>query len=170
MTENISNLEEKIYEETNIEDSRLFSKSSDFYFKPKFFEKWGNGRIYEFACVKPLKSLYTKIGKKIVKKATGSYDIDRENNYFIWDSSEEGLKKFDYQTRKNEAIHLIPSFIFSGFTLINLLVGNYIVAGIDTISNLAVGIGPVLVQRYNRTRLHKVINKIEEKEKKNTGL
>ncbi len=66
----------------------------------------------------------------------------------------------------NEAIHLTPTLIFSYKTAYCLFDGNYGIAALNVVLGLSLGIGPILIQRYNRARLYNLIEKMEAREKK----
>jgi len=166
----MSDLERELYQDevSDSDNRRFLDRMTDWYFRPKSFEKWENGKVYETLGIKHLKKLCAETYRKLVKRSTGSDRASFKNNYLIWNFSKEGLKKFDYQTRMNEAIHILPTAIFSGLTANYLSEGKYGMAALETGLNLALGIGPLLLQRYNRARLHNVIDRMEAKEKMST--
>lgn len=164
MDEKISDIEKRLSQEgISKKDNQRFLNKMDWYFRPKSFER--NGKLYEALGIKKFKRIAISLGK-------GIYKLVKQNpkwvgnNYFLWDKSKEGLKKFEYKTRFNEAIHLVPMVGFAHLAVNSLLEGNYGLAALDVGSNLAFGIYPVLLQRYNRARLYNVTDEVELREKK----
>ena len=163
---NPSDLEKEInkLEDSNVYTASFIDKIADsydrvanVYFRPKSIETWKDGRVYEY------------IGIKYLKRALKVFPMQKDrskipNTYFIWDSTKEGLKKFDYQTRYNETLHIVPTLLFSTATLNNLAEGRYDMVALDTCLNVFLGVGPLLLQRYNRARIHNLINKMDLKE------
>jgi hypothetical protein len=160
MDNQISVLERELYQENVSEpDNRRFlDRMTDWYFRPKSFER--SGKFYEALGTKKFKRLVAGIGKKIV----GDRKLDTPNNYFIWDTTSDGLKKFDYKTRMNEAIHLFWGAC-SGVVAANDFLKEKPILGGITCGLAVLNAYCVMTQRYNRARLHNVIDRIEEKEK-----
>lgn len=136
----------------------LLDIMTDWYFKPRFFER--SGKLYEALGVKLVKKACVRLGKLLCEDK-----VDWPNNYFIWDHSKEGLKKFDYYTRLNESIHFLPALTFTCKTLIYLSQKDIGTAAFVTGLNLISGVGPLMLQRYNRARLYNLIDKMKEREK-----
>jgi len=153
--EELSGLEREL-ESVDLDSRSLGQKAKDLYFKPKGVEKWKNGRIYELLGVKKFKKLCEYIGHKVGK------DNTYENNYFIWDRSPEGLKSFEKKTRFNEAVHLIPT-AFCTLTAIGMYATGETDSGIFQTALAVLNSYPVILQRYNRTRIENVLDRMESK-------
>jgi len=160
--EELSDLERELQTETSPSDKRNFvNKATDWYFMPKSFEK--NGRLYEALGVRHFKRLCAETYRKLVKKTLGTERAHFINNYLIWDFSEDGLRKFDYATRINEGIHLLATALFTSKTIDYLSDGKYGMAALETGLNLALGIYPILTQRYNRARIYNTVERMQER-------
>ena len=153
--EGLSGLEREL-ESADLDSRSLGQKAKDLYFKPKGVEKWKNGRIYEWLGVKKFKKLCEYVGHKVWKDNTS------ENNYFIWDRSPEGLKAFEKKTRFNEAVHLVttvvPAMCFTPGWIDGDPFSVY-VGGVLT----AINAYSLLLQRYNRTRIENILDKMESR-------
>jgi len=131
----------------------------DKYFFPKTFEKKSNGQIYEKIGVKYIQALALfTLGKTL---DLIGLERDREQpafNYFLGrNPTISDLKKFERGTRLNETVHLL-AFI--------LTFDNVFTSSLLDLSVPALNAYLVFLQRYNRTR---VIRVIEYKEKRASG-
>ena len=158
----LSGLERRLYTEVPPSDKKKFvNKATDWYFMPKSFEK--NGRLYGALGVRHFKKLCAETYRKLVKKLFGTERAHFVNNYLIWDFSEDGLRKFDYATRINEGIHLLAAALFTSQTVDYLSDGRYGMAALGSGLNLALGVYPILTQRYNRARIYNTVEKMQER-------
>lgn len=122
----------------------------EFYFKPKKWE--GTGRIYELLGVLIFKKIVVKLGRKTGQNAS------KPNNYYLWNKSLEGIKEFERKTRSNEIMHLAGMLI----PAIGLFkVEDDLTMQIILWAVLIINIHPFLLQRYNRIRIYKTINRME---------
>jgi hypothetical protein len=159
--ENVLNLERELIAEASIKphEKSIFNKITDWYFRPKSFEK--DGRLYRNLGVKVIKNVCEFIGKNI-KNLNEGKPIPK-NNYVLWDKSKEGLKKFESKTRFNEKWHL-PFVAFCGiFAIANSLdkdMGDAIFQG----TCAGINAYAVMLQRYNRARLYNTIEKMEARD------
>ena len=115
-----------------------FLLNLDFYFTPKFFEK--SGRIYEL------------LGVRIFKKflpTYGDYMLRLTGIRLINNGSTETLKDYETATKIFEMIHLVFCLLYICFSVSILL-------------NLMINIYPIMVQRYNRARIYKILRKREQ--------
>lgn len=129
--------------------SSLACKISDFYFAPKPWESVG---------------LYEKLGLKSVKKLTPSellfrkYTSDHKLSWFTLDmNTPQAAREYDKFTRIWESIHAM-GIVFAAIYFFDRGVGfdgstavNYFVL----IGNLT----PVLIQRYNRSRVYRILER-----------
>ena len=158
MDNQISDLERELYQDevSKLDNRRFLDRMTDRYFRPKSFER--SGKLYESLGVRGLKKVCDLIGKIHGKNPT------YKQNYKLWDKTKEGLKKFDYQTRMNEAIHTFfgaYSATFGAGDVMDGDVGGSIFWGVL----FGINVYASMLQRYNRARLYNVIDRIEEREK-----
>jgi hypothetical protein len=120
------------------------------YFMPKKFEK--NGRIYLFFGVKIYKNLLKLIGwEKIVRK-----DQTVKNKL-------ESLVMFETWTKGPEVIHLLSAIFVIIFTI---WIGfKFSISAIIwlVIGNIIFNIYPVMLQRYNRVKVSRLIKIIQNR-------
>ena len=120
----------------------------EFYFRPKKWER--NGSIYMLLGVVRYKKWIIRLGKKMGQISS------KPGNYFIGATNIVHLKVFERQTRYNEIMHLpgilcsIPGIIFASSTEIVALCWFVLVFNFH----------PTILQRYNRIRIYKILNKI----------
>ena len=123
----------------------------DFWFRPKGFE---SERLYERMGALLLKRYVPTGGDLVMRRLRCGHPRRR------WvTSSLESLRRYERRTRLNEAIHLIG---FVGFTVLiahKFAAGSLTVFGLTMALtlNLILGLWPVVLQRYNRLRLYRVI-------------
>jgi len=155
---NFSTLEEKV-SLAIVEDRSVLRKVTDIYFKPKFFEK--SGKLYETLGVKYVqKAIMGTAGR--VLRAIG---IDKiSGNYFIGKKRDlESLKSYENGTRINELIHTPLTIILANNTINSLAEENYGNAAVTGVIGL-VNAGCTMLQRYNRARVDKVIERSKRKQ------
>jgi glycosyl-4,4'-diaponeurosporenoate acyltransferase len=125
------------------------------YFKPKTFELYKDRTIYELIGIKTFKKYLPTTGdivrkkRKIVQIKIGALDKVNE------------LYKYEKQTRNYEWRHLVGALVFILFTLMierKFTVFDWLFV---TLFNLYVNIYPIFLQRHNRIRIIKVLQKNE---------
>jgi len=137
----------------------LRRKCLDSYFEPKSFERWGNGRIYEWLGVRQFNKLYYR--------TFGKGCVDFRINLF----SHTMLKGQEKHTRRLEKIHLIAGGAY--IPLVALLYsldtspGGFVLGSLGVITNIAINIYPIMLQRYNRVRIQNILDKRDMKKSKN---
>ena len=151
----LSGLEREL-ESVDLDSRSLGQKAKDLYFKPKGIERWKNGRIYEWIGVKKFKKLCEYIGHKVGINNT------YQNNYFIWDRSPEGLRAFEKKTRFNEAVHLIPT-TFCILAAVGMYATGKTDSGIFQTTLAVLNSYPVILQRYNRTRIENILDRMKSR-------
>ena len=72
----------------------------DLCFRPKHFEQWRDGRIYEWLGVRTAKKVARVVGRRLFRLGP---KVD--NTYFISDPSTDGLRAFERRTQWNEVMH-----------------------------------------------------------------
>jgi hypothetical protein len=127
------------------------------YFKPKTFEFYQNGTIYDLVGIKIYKKYLPTTGdiarkrKKITQIKIGSGNVVEE------------LYKYERQTRNYEWRHLIGLLVFILFLIPLTQIGNKKFTFFDWIFlfvlNLCVNLYPIFLQRYNRIRIVKVLRR-----------
>jgi len=157
MAEKTLNLEEELIAEkpTQVNKFNFFDRVSDWYFKPKSFEK--NPKFYENLGVKGIKKVCDFIGKVF------GDNPDSPNNYRIWDKSKEGLEKFQSKTRFNEKIHL-PAVVLCGIVATANAIDKDVANTILGVTCVGINAYGVMLQRYNRARLYNTIEKMEARD------
>ena len=130
---------------------------SDKYYETRYFER--DGKIYEYIGI--------RMFKKIIMYQVKNRKVE---NYNIIKLSLDGLISFEKKTRDNEKIHVILGIYMLVFTiLIGLLVSIFtnnffaifsIIIGF-IIGNIIGNIYPICLQRYNRIRINKILNRSE---------
>lgn len=132
---------------------RMFNKLKDLYYRPKSFEKWKNGRIYELVGIRLFKQCMPLGGKFFVR-------------WFGWklarkvkdrDKHLEWLLSF---TKSAEAIHAWIFLIFIASSIHNYRLGKYHSVFVLMIINLFLNVYPIMTQRYNRLRLYRIMRSI----------
>jgi hypothetical protein len=143
---------------------RVVKKITDAWFDPKSFEQ------------NP--ELYKKLGVKTFKKwMPGTGDIAHivfwerlDAGNFITPNSIESLRRYETFTRVCEVIHLTALTLGVTKLIINLQAGNIDSAIFATTINTLFNVYPILVQRYNRSRLYKAITRMESRNKATTHI
>ena len=121
----------------------------ELYFRPKTWED--QGTIYKICGVLIFKTLLTTLCRQVGANST------RPNPHYLWQKDVAGIRAYEKRTRYSEAIHLVGIIA----PIINLVMGNNALP-VQIISWIVLGLNihPVLLQRYNRIRLYRVL-KIE---------
>jgi hypothetical protein len=125
----------------------------DIWFRPKCFE---SQHLYELFGA-PLIKRYVPTGGDLVMRRLRRRHPERR-----WvTSSLQSLWQYERRTRLNELIHLIG---FIGFTVLaasKFASGSLPVSGLTfaLTLNLIFGLWPVVLQRYNRLRLYRAIDR-----------
>ncbi|MCX6749148.1 MAG: hypothetical protein NTW17_00170 [Candidatus Pacearchaeota archaeon] len=148
--EELSGLERKL------DISSAVRNLTDSYFRPKSFEKRGNGLVYRMLGVKYIQ----KFIMETVGKAFRLMSMDDEaSSYFIGEKINlKSLKDYEFGTRVNEVIHA-PFTVFFGYLLLNdLNDGNPTKLALDGLG-LLINSSCTMLQRYNRARVQNVVQK-----------
>ena len=125
-------------------DPALPSGLAELYFAPKAFE---SPALYRALGVGVAQRVVVWLGRR-----TGR-DPTRPNNYFVWDRSPQGLRAFEKKTRSNELMHLAGMIL----PALALAQGADGVLGVVLALILLLTVYPVLLQRYNRARIYRVL-------------
>jgi hypothetical protein len=136
----------------------VVKKIADAWFDPKSFEQ--NPKLYEKLGVRTFKKYMPTSGDlvyRLVWKRFGAGDQI--------EPTLESMKSYEKYTRLYEGIHLTALGIGTATMTEQLLSGQIEGAVFTAAINTLVNVYPILLQRYNRSRLYKVINKMESREK-----
>ncbi len=125
----------------------------DAWFRPKGFES---------------EPLYKRLGALIVKRyvPTGGdlvmRRLRRNHPERRWvNSSLQSLCSYEKRTRLNESFHWVGFIVFAGLAASRFASGSLTAFGLTValVLNLILGLWPIVLQRYNRLRLYRAINK-----------
>jgi Glycosyl-4,4'-diaponeurosporenoate acyltransferase len=128
----------------------------DIWLRPKRFES---------------ERLYERLGALIIKRyvPTGGdlvmLRLRRKHPERRWVTSNlVSLRKYEARTRLNESIHLVGFVGFAGLAVEKFASGTLSVHGliIALALNLIFGLWPVILQRYNRLRLYRAIERFSD--------
>ena len=119
---------------------------TELYFRPKAWE--GEGTIYKMLGVLVFKKISTKLFPKTHARTA------RPNSYYLWQKTVAGLRAYEKRTRYSETIHLVGIAV----PIIGLIIGNHELP-VQLILWFLFGLNiyPILLQRYNRIRLYRVL-------------
>ena len=151
----VSELEREV--SLNSEDKRsTFEKLTDFYFKPKSFEK--NGKLYEALGVNWFRKYCPNGGSWFSKKTGYSFVSGRKKS---------DLKSFTNLTKALEGVHAFAFFPLYTYQMIdNLSQENYGAAAWNLATNILINLYPIMSNRYNRNKANKMIDILEKRENK----
>ena len=125
----------------------------DVWFRPKGFE---SERLYQRLGALLIKR-YVPTGGDLVMQSLRRHHPSRR-----WvTSSLKSLCRYERKTRLNESIHLIGFVGFSVLAASKFASGSLTAFGLTValVLNLILGLWPVVLQRYNRLRLYRAINR-----------
>lgn len=125
----------------------------DVWFRPKSFE---SERMYEQLGARILKR-YVPTGGDLVMQR-----LRRDHPERRWvTSSLQSLRSYEKRTRLNESFHLIGFIAFAVLATRRFASGSLTAVGlaIALALDLILGLWPVVLQRYNRLRLYRAINR-----------
>jgi hypothetical protein len=125
------------------------------YFEPMNLEQWRGRSIYEFLGVRFFKRyllpdkllLFGLRGKKAMQGGQGVLTAE--------------LKRLEWETRRNEVIHLLALLLIVCLLVFRFPQSQLSVAQLFAIFaiNLYVNVYPIFVQRYNRFRIIRMLEK-----------
>lgn len=139
-----------------MEKNSTSSRIIEAYFTPRRFER--DGTIY--------KALGVRTFKKYVPTGGDIAILKRKKQGFkgiINESSVKALKAYESDTRMAETVHLAGAVGF-GYAAIGSLVINQpefgvLIMGANVLANLY----PIMLQRYNRGRVYRILEKKEHR-------
>jgi glycosyl-4,4'-diaponeurosporenoate acyltransferase len=127
------------------------------YYEPKKFEFYGNHTIYDYVGIRWYKK-YLPFTGDLARKWRNLIQINLNKSQRI-----NELYRYEKKTRNYEIRHIIGIIIF----LVLVFLSNKKLTLFDivflTFLNLSVNIYPILLQRYNRIRIIKLLKNLGEK-------
>lgn len=130
----------------NLRALRLSERIAELYFRPWACE----GPLYERLGVRPFQRLMVGIGRGHVRRQ------QRPSSYLLPSRTREGLVAFERRTRSNELVHLMGMV---GPALALLVARPGPVVSVVLILVLVLNFYPWMLQRYNRIRLRRVLDR-----------
>ncbi len=125
----------------------------DAWFRPKRFE---SERFYERLGARILKRYIPTGGDLVMRR------IRRDHPERRWVTSGlQSLRSYEKRTRLNESFHVIGFIVFAIVAARRFASGSLTALGlvIAVALDLILGLWPVVLQRYNRLRLYRAINR-----------
>jgi len=144
----LSKLEREL-NSTELDERNIWQKGAYWYFKPRSFER--KGTIYELLGVKKFKKAYVDFINK------------RFNMRILSGRNEKSLRDCIGSTKRYEGIHVIGNAVMTPMIIAPLLSGDYKFVAVAGAINTLVNIYPIMLQRYNRSRLYNTLEKVEGK-------
>ncbi|MBU0759066.1 MAG: hypothetical protein KKC66_03395 [Candidatus Omnitrophica bacterium] len=131
----------------------LIPKVADLYFRPKSFER--SGRVYEV--------LGIRLFQKVFRLSFGNLYKLLGVKEFINGNINESLKNLETGTRIWESIHIpfVVIYFYGFYIFFNRDMPLWAVGSI--IANICMNIYPIMLQRYNRARIYKILAQRESK-------
>jgi glycosyl-4,4'-diaponeurosporenoate acyltransferase len=109
--------------------------------------------IYEFLGVKFFKN-YLLPTEHLVRHLRGGKALRGGQAHMQTD-----LKRLLWETKRNEAIHVLGLLLFGAVLLINSAENSIAEWLVIVAANLYVNVYPILIQRYNRIRLKRLLSR-----------
>lgn len=128
------------------------------YFGPWRVERLGRGRVYELLGIRLWKRWLRRNGNPRSRQPDARHPASRRA------SLREHLRRHDRFTRQYEVRHLLGGIAMQagGCAFIAVLNGGSLT--LLTIANVLVNGYPILLQRYNRVRVHAALRRIGERD------
>ncbi len=129
-------------------DIGFFGKLADIYFRPKEFEK--SGKLYEKFGVKKFQKLYFATAWRIAS-------LIKKDIKWVSGTSRRDLESFEDFTRFLEGMHVASSPPFLCGFIYQVAQEDYVGATMTFAMNTVVNVYPIMLQRYNRTRVYRIL-------------
>lgn len=142
--------------------ARVAGVLPEWYYKPHWWEKVGNGILYRALGVELFKKIVPAGGDRVVKKARKIDPNFHIQGFTLRRPSKEEVKLYEIYTRIHEVTHMLSSITGLGLATTSVLLNNQpflLASGIMTIANIY----PVMLQRYNRERMYRVLDKVNRR-------
>ena len=128
-------------------------KLIELYLTPRFWER--NGKLYKF--------LGIKVFKKYVP-TSGDYVRRRFGATLIRIKSIEDVREYEKHTRASELAHVTLFLATVPLMVLYLILGVVGPFWSLVVANLLINIYPVMLQRYNRARIYKIIARYDNRD------
>jgi Glycosyl-4,4'-diaponeurosporenoate acyltransferase len=128
----------------------------DVWFRPKRFE---SERFYERLGALVIKRYVPTGGDLVMRRLRRNHPERRWLN-----SNLQSLWRYERRTRLNESIHLVGFVAFTALAASKFASGSLSVLGLifALALNLVFGLWPVVLQRYNRLRVYRAIDRLSD--------
>ena len=123
------------------------------YFEPNRLELWGERSIYELLGVRFFKR-YLLPTELLVNRLRGGTAMQGGQ-----DVLKVELKRLEWETKRNEVIHLLALFLITCILLVKSPQLSAMQVLLIFAINLYVNVYPIFVQRYNRLRIVRLLKK-----------
>lgn len=137
---------------------RAVKDALEWYFEPKAWERWEDGRIYHYLGMQYFKKIVPTNGTYINRLFGESYHARMKDKAH--------LKYFERCTRSGEAGHGLFFLLMAYATTYNFQHGHIGLGVFSAVANIAVNVYPILLQRYNRARIYNALEKLEAAEER----
>jgi hypothetical protein len=131
---------------------------TDAWFDPKSFEE--NPEVYEKLGIKTFKKYLPTTGDLTMRLVRKRFS----DAGFIKSASVEALKDYEKFTRVYEGIHTTFLGVGGAIMADQLAEGRIGAAAFTAGINTLVNVYPIMLQRYNRSRLYRTIHRVEERD------
>lgn len=128
----------------------------DWYYKPHFWEK--KGRVYKMLGIGLVKKFVPTGGDRMVKHKRSINPDFHMQGFTLKTPSLEAMLQYEKYTRIHEATHVVGTAIGACLATASTFADNrlfLIATGIGTLANIY----PVMLQRYNRERIYRVLER-----------
>ncbi|MBU2101116.1 hypothetical protein KKH05_00090 [Patescibacteria group bacterium] len=121
----------------------MLGKLAEIYFTPRFWER--RGKLYELFGIRIFKKYLPISGDLMMRKVFRGKMLENGHT--------ETLENYERFTRVCECIHLVFFFVY----LSALFSHGHVITVV--VSNLLVNVYPIMLQRYNRARLYRILER-----------
>lgn len=132
------------------------------YFKPFSWEK--SGRVYRALGVEAFRHILRRTKEGSLPEETVVKNVRHLSSETL-----PNLKKLEHWTRGREISHLIVLPVFIGSTALFVAENRPVEALINCALNIGINVYPIMLQRYNRLRIQRLINYIEKRDARATS-
>ncbi len=134
----------------------MSSRLAEWYFEPRSFELESNGLVYVRLGARVYKEFVPTSGDRISRfRGIQRLKITETGN------RRQALVNYEQQTRKWEWRHLISALLLQSWAVLAGLAIGVEHFLISTAINLFVNLYPIMVQRFNRVRITRLLAKMQ---------
>lgn len=128
----------------------------DWYFAPCRFELWRDGRIYELIGIRLFKK-YLPTSGDLVSRWQGVRRIAASGTHRT-----QSLLRHQRFTKEYEIRHLVGGIVMLGLSLASIMLWQKGNLAVLLLANLGINGYPMMLQRYNRIRLLRILDRIAD--------